>query len=224
MYVTTTSFLLIRAPFDSQPGIAWLHSGIHGAREFPGEDMATSIAPAERPDPISSNLRGFLLLFFVLQCIVLPYYLYGMFDQVRFTSEIPDPSPYTVAYLRFELLLGIPTFVATVIGLFLIIVRDPRTIAWWKTFSSIALAISVAHVWLVRALPHEHFRPISDILVRHGFPGTAIWLAYWTLSSRVKVAFGPHYAQPAVSYAVLGAVTAVATLIVLLVIGAASLA
>jgi hypothetical protein len=40
----------------------------------------------------------------------------------------------------------------------------------------------------------------------------------------VKVAFGPHYAQPAVSYAVLGAVTAVATLIVLLVIGAASLA
>ena len=39
----------------------------------------------------------------------------------------------------------------------------------------------------------------------------------------MKVAFGPLYAQPAVSFAVLGAVMALATLIVLLVIGAASL-
>ncbi len=186
--------------------------------------MATSIAPTERPDPITSNLRGFLLLFFVLQCVVLPYYLYGIFDRVRITPRVLDPSPYAVAYHCLELLLSVATFVATVIGLFLIIVRDPRTVAWWKTFSLIALVISVAHVWLVRALPHEHFRPMSDILVRHGFPGAAIWLAYWTLSARVKVAFGPLYAQPAVSYAVLGAVTAVATLLVLLVMGAATLA
>lgn len=186
--------------------------------------MATSIAPAERPDPITSNLRGFLLVFFVLQCVVLPYYLYGLFDQVRIAPRVLDPSPYTVAYHRFELLLGVAIFVATVIGLFMIIVRDPRTVAWWKTFSAISLVISVAHVWLVRALPHEHFRPISDILVRHGFPGTAVWLAYWTLSARVKVAFGPLYAQPPVSFAVLGAVTALATLIVLVVIGVATLA
>ena len=186
--------------------------------------MATSIAPAERPDPITSNLRGFLLLFFVLQCMVLPYYLYGTFEQVRITPDVLDPSPYAVAYQHFELLLGVPMFVATVIGLFLMIVRDPRTIAWWKTFSAISLAISVAHVWLVRGLPHQHFRPISYILVQHGFPAAAIWLAYWTLSARVKVAFGPLYAQPAVSFTVLGAVMALATLIVLLVIGAASLA
>jgi len=186
--------------------------------------MATSIAPAERPDPMAANLRGFLLLFFVLQCLVLPYYLYWMFYGRGFSSSSLDPSPYVDVYNLFEYLLRLPIFVATVIGLFLILARDPRTIGWWKTFSGISLVISVAHVWLVRGLPHEHFRPISTILVQHGFPGTAIWLAYWTLSSRVKVAFGPHYAQPAVSYAVLGAVTAVATLIALLVMGASSLA
>ena len=131
--------------------------------------MATSIAPAERPDPITSNLRGFLLLFFVLQCMALPYYLYGTFEQVRIIPDVLDPSPYTVAYQRFELLLGVPMFVATVIGLFLMIVRDPRTIAWWKTFSAISLGISVAHVWLVRGLPHQHFRPISYILFNTGF-------------------------------------------------------
>ena len=186
--------------------------------------MATSIAPAERPDPLAGNLRGFLLLFFVLQCLVLPYYLFGMFHAAGVTTSSLDPSPYVISYNRFEYLLGLPMFVATVIGLFLILARDPRTIAWWKTFSAISLALSVAHVWLMRGLPHEHFRPITTILVQHGFPAAAIWLAYWTLSSRVKVAFGPHYAQPAVSYAVLGAVTAVATLIVLLVMGASSLA
>jgi hypothetical protein len=184
--------------------------------------MATSIAPAERPDPIAGNLRGFLLLFFVLQCLVLPWYLYGMFHRVGISSSALDPSPYVAAYNVFEFLLGLPMFVATVIGLFLILARDPRTIAWWKTFAAISLVISVAHVWLVRGLPHQHFRPISTILVQHGFPGAAIWLAYWTLSSRVKVAFGPHYSKPAVSYAVLGAVTAVATLIALLVMGASS--
>jgi len=186
--------------------------------------VATSIAPAERPDPLAGNLRGFLLLFFVLQCLVLPYYLYWMFYGRGFSSSSLDPSPYVDVYNLFEYLLRLPIFVATVIGLFLILARDPRTIGWWTAFSGISLVISVAHVWLVRGLPHEHFRPITTILVQHGFPAAAIWLAYWTLSSRVKVAFGPHYAQPAVSYAVLGAVTAVATLIVLLVMGASSLA
>jgi hypothetical protein len=51
-----------------------------------------------------------------------------------------------------------------------------------------------------------------------------IWLAYWTLSARVKVAFGPHYSQPPVSYSVLGSVAAVAILLVLLAMGAGSLA
>ena len=191
--------------------------------EFPGEDMAISIAPRERPDPITSNLRGFLLLFFVMQCVVLPYYLYGIFDGVRITPEVLDRHPYAVAYNRFELLLGVSIFIATVIGLFLVIVRDPRSIAWWKTLSLLSLVISVAQVWLVRGLPHAHVRPVSETLVRHGFVGSAIWLAYWTLSARVKIAFGPLYAQPPVSYAVLGAVTAVATLLVLLVIGVATL-
>ena len=121
--------------------------------EFPGEDMAISIAPRERPDPISSNLRGFLLLFFVMQCVVLPYYLYGIFDGVRITPEVLDRHPYAVAYNRFELLLGVSIFIATVIGLFLVIVRDPRSIAWWKTLSLLSLVISVAQVWLVRGLP-----------------------------------------------------------------------
>jgi hypothetical protein len=130
--------------------------------------MATSIAPAERPDPIAGNLRGFLLLFFVLQCLVLPYYLFGMFHRGGFSTSSLDPSPYAQSYNVFEYLLGLPMFVATVIGLFLILARDPRTIVWWKSFSAIALVISVAHVWLVRGLPHQHFRPISTILVQHG--------------------------------------------------------
>jgi hypothetical protein len=186
--------------------------------------MAATIAPAEREDPITSNLRGFLLLFFVLQCLVLPTYLYDCFKQVRIVPRILDPHPFEIAFHRFELLNGAAVFVAAVIGLFLMLVRDPRTRAWWMAFGGISLALSVAHVWLVRELPHEHFRPVLDILFRHGFLGSTIWLAYWTLSARVKVAFGPHYAQPAVSYNVLGAVAAVAMLIVLLTIGAASLA
>lgn len=185
--------------------------------------MAASIVPEERPDPITSNLRGFLLLFFIMQCLVLPYYLYGLFDQIRVTPSILEPSQYAVKYHHFEALLGAAIFVCTVVGLFLIVVRDPRTIAWWRAVLAISLVISVVHVWLVRGLPHEHFRPISEILVGHGSLGAAIWFAYWTLSSRVKLAFGPHYAQPAVSYAVLGAVTAVSILIVLLVIGVATL-
>jgi hypothetical protein len=185
--------------------------------------MSTSIAPAERPDPMTSNLRGFLLLFSILQCIDLPYSLYAIFGGVRITTRALEPSSYTVAYNRFELLLGVAIFLVTAIGLFLILVRDPRTVAWWKSFSAIALVISVAYIWLERGLPHAHFRPIPDILLRHGALGASIWLAYWTLSARVKVAFGPHYAQPPVSYAVLGAVAAVAMLIVMLVIGAATL-
>ena len=65
--------------------------------------------------------------------------------------------------------------------------------------------------------------PSPDILIHHGVLGAAIWLAYWTLSARVKVAFGPHVRTAPVSFAVLGAVMALATLLVLLVIGAASL-
>jgi hypothetical protein len=185
--------------------------------------MAASIAPVERPDPITSNLRGFLLLFFILQCIVLPFSLYAIYGGVRFTTSALEQGSYAVAYNRFELLLGVAIFLVTAIGLFLILVRDPRTVAWWKSFSAIALVINVAHIWLERALPHGHFRPIPEILIRHGALGASIWLAYWTFSARVKAAFGPHYAQPPVSYAVLGAVAAVAMLIVMLVIGAATL-
>ena len=185
--------------------------------------MAASIAPVERPEPITSNLRGFLLLFFIGQCLLLPYYLYGIFEQVRVIPSVLEPSPYAVAYERFELLFSAAIVVAMVIGLFLLLVRDPRTIAWWRTVLAIALVISVAHIWLVRALPHAHFRPIPEILIRHGALGASIWLAYWVFSSRVKAAFGPHYAQPPVSYAVLGAVAAVAVMIVILVIGLATL-
>ena len=69
-------------------------------------------------------------------------------------------------------------------------------------------------------------RPLHEQSAWLGIPmfvATVIGL-FLMLSSRAKVAFGPHYAQPAVSYAVLGAVTAVATFVVLLVLGVGSLA
>jgi hypothetical protein len=196
---------------------------MHATHGMSGEIMTASIAPVERPDPITSNLRGFLLLFFILQCLSVPYYLYGIFDQVRIMPDVLEPSPYAVAYHRFELLFTVAIVIAIMIGLFLVLVRDPRTVSWWRALLAISLVSSVAHIWLERGLPHEHFRPIPEILLRHGALGATIWLAYWTFSARVKVAFGPHYAQPPVSYAVLGAMTAVAVLLVILVIGAATL-
>jgi hypothetical protein len=189
----------------------------------PGDDMDTSIAAVEREDPSTSNLRGFLLFFFVAHSFFLLYFLYVSFDEVRIIRRILSSHPVEIAYHRIELMIAASAFVLTAIGLFLILVRDPRTRAWWIAVASISVALSVAHVWLVRELPHQHLRPVSDILVRHGFLGAVVWLAYWTLSARVKTAFGPHYSQPPVSYTVLGAITAVATLIVLLAIGAGSL-
>ena len=185
--------------------------------------MATTIAPAERPDPITSNLRGFLLVFFVLHCFALLWYLALCFRDARIAPSALDPSRYESAYDRFALLSDGAFFVATAIGLFLILVRDPRTRGWWMTLTSMLLVLDVAQVWLTRALPHQRLHPVFDILVRNGFVGSAIWLAYWTFSSRVKIAFGSHYAQPSVSSAVLGALAVVAVVIVLLTIGAASL-
>jgi hypothetical protein len=185
--------------------------------------MATSIAPVEREDPDTSNLRGFLLLFFVAHCCFLPYFLYGCFDEVRTIGGIPSSHPLAIAYHHVEVVVAATAFIATLLGLFLILVRDPRTRAWWIAVGWISVANSVAHVWLVRGLPHQRLHPISDIVVRHGLIGAVIWLAYWTLSARVKVAFGPRYSQPPVSYSVIGAVAAVAILLVLLAMGAGSL-
>lgn len=186
--------------------------------------MATSIAPLEQEDPGTSNLRGFLLLFFVAQCVLLPYGVYQCFDEPRIIRRLSylNPSAYTFHYIEAAYLGGLT--VATVIGLFLILVRDPRTRHWWIALLSCAFALDVAHLWLVRELLHQHYRAASEILIRHGALASVIWLAYWFLSARVKVAFGARYAQPPVSYSVLGAVTAVAILIVLLAMCAGSLA
>jgi hypothetical protein len=185
--------------------------------------MATSIAPVEREDPGTSNLRGFLLLFFIAHCCFLPYLLYSCFDEVRIIGGISSSHTLASTYHHIELAVSATAFLATLMGLFLILVRDPRTREWWIAVGWISVANSIAHVWLVRELPHQRLHPVSDILVRHGFIGAVVWLAYWTLSARVKEAFGPHYAQPPVSYSVLGSVAAVAILIVLLAMGAGSL-
>jgi hypothetical protein len=186
--------------------------------------MALSLAPVERQDPSTSNLRGFLLFFVLTECLYIPYCVYESFRQFAVVSRETYLRPSTITYQHIEGVYAGALAVASTVGVFLILVRDPRTRRWWIALTSSAAVIDAAHVWLVRHLLDQPHHAASDILVRHGFLGAVIWLAYWTLSARVKIAFGSHYAQPPISYNVLGAAAVFAILIVLLAMGAGSLA
>lgn len=186
--------------------------------------MAASIAPVEREDPSTSNLRGFLLFFVVTECLFIPYCVYESYRQFAVVSRETYLHPAAITYHHIEGVYAGALVIASTIGVFLILVRDPRTRRWWIALTSSAVVIDAAHVWIVRHLLDQPHHAASDILVRHGFLGAVIWLAYWSLSARVKTAFGPQYAQPPMSFTVLGAVTVVATLIVLLAMAAGSLA
>jgi hypothetical protein len=185
--------------------------------------MAASATPAEHPDPLAGNLDGTLLVFVVYQCWAALYYLWVCFRGSGFVPSAFERSGYASGYFSFELIQSAVFFVVTVIGLFLIFVRDPRTRGWWMTFGRVSVLLGLVHIWLVRALPHEHLRPIATILHQHGFITATVWLTYWAMSARVKIAFGPHYAQPEVSNSGLCAVATVAMVIALLARGAGSL-
>jgi hypothetical protein len=179
----------------------------------PGGDMVASVELAPREDPSTSNLRGWLLLFFVLQLLAIPYNAYFCAKEFAFAHE-SYLHPGVVTYHRIHAMYSGALTVASAIGLLLIVVRDPRTRVWWITESSIFLLMAASEVWLEHNLLGTSRTPTMWILLRHGFFPGAVWLAYWTFSSRVKIAFGPLYSQPPVSSNVLGAVAAVATLIV----------
>ena len=185
--------------------------------------MAASATPAEHPDPLEGNLSGTLVFFIVYHCGALLFYLAYFFHGSRIFHSAFDRNSYASAYDSFELMRSAAYFVLTVIGLFLILVRDPRTRDWWISFGRVSVLVGLAHIWLVRALPHQHLRPIAAILDEHGFITATVWLTYWAMSARVKIAFGPHYAQPEVSNSALRAVATVAIVVALLARGAGSL-
>jgi hypothetical protein len=179
----------------------------------PGGDMVASVELAPREDPSTSNLRGWLLLFVVLQLLAIPYDAYVYAQDFAFAPE-SYLYPGVVTYNRIQAMYSGALIVASAIGLLLIVVRDPRTRVWWITVFSLILLMGASQVWLVHNLLEARHRPAMGILLRAGFFPAAAWLAYWIFSSRVKIAFGPLYSQPPVSSNVLGAVAAVAILIV----------
>ncbi len=185
--------------------------------------MAALATPVERPDPLASNLRGTLLFFVAYHRGAALFYLSDCFRGARSISSVFDSAHYSDTYFRLEVILSAVFFVVTVIGLFLILVRDPRTRGWWMTFGRVSVLLGLAHIWLVRALPHEHLRPVAVILREHGFITATVWLTYWAMSARVKLAFGPRYTQPEVSKDALRAVATIAIVLVLLARGIGSL-